>query len=193
SHRMRWSRVSMYCSVAKIEPVPAKPFDSVIRSASEKSRIIEKWRGLLSGRSTQVAPCHTPRGMAKARARGAWPRATVGPTSDRRKRARPKNAAGDGVTSAVARRSTTPLAARALGARGRRSGLGSPSEDDQLGAAVLRAAVGRVVARDRLALALADRLEPARRDAAVDQVAAHGVGATLRQPQVVLLRADRVG
>ena len=59
---------------------------------------------------------------------------------------------------------------------------------DQVRAAVLRAALGRVVVGDRAIFAVADRAQPRRRDAAAHEVVARRVGAALAERQVVLLR-----
>src|SRR5690606_34970200 len=65
--------------------------------------------------------------------------------------------------------------------------------DDDLDAAVLLAAGGGGVARDRVFLSVAARADPRARDAALDEGRANGVGGALREAEVELRAADAIG
>src|SRR5437899_9987248 len=62
-----------------------------------------------------------------------------------------------------------------------------------LDAPVLRPTLGRLVARDRLRLAVAARRDARRVDPMCDHVVADGVGPPRRQALIVRVRPDRVG
>src|SRR5687768_15519253 len=68
-----------------------------------------------------------------------------------------------------------------------------PGLDDDLDAPVVRTALGRLVVRDRAIRTDADRLDAVRSNAAGDELAAHGLGALVREVHVVLALALRVG
>ena len=63
----------------------------------------------------------------------------------------------------------------------------------QLDAAVLGSAALGLIAGHRPRFAVADDVHPLRRDAVIDEVAEHRLGAAHRQRLVVLVAADRVG